>query len=258
MDVIALAEAGFAADRCSARHGADRGPGEAAVAPRARAGAVLRRRCGRPQGGLPRRRDGAAAPEARASACASPSSPTASIPTTSIRQQGADGLPAELARDARPVRRAVAARGAASSDLVAHPSSAPPSRRASRPWSRKIGDRDVQGPLRARAARDAVDPQSHGWCARSPAAKASAAMRASPARGATILRPTGASRARPAERHGGQQPSAHAHRQATAQQRARPAGRIAAASARGPAHLYPSEPSLAARGPLPRRSPRSP
>ena len=108
MDVIALTEAGF--PEAVAPLGTALTEEQVKLLWRMapRADPLLRRRRGRPQGGLPRRRYGAAAPEARASACASPSCPTASIPTISCASRGREAFAAELARTRAAVRRAVA------------------------------------------------------------------------------------------------------------------------------------------------------
>ena len=72
MDVIALGAGGDRRGGRAARHRADRGAARAAVAAGRRADPVLRRRCGRAEGGDPRRATRAA--DARRPAAASPSS----------------------------------------------------------------------------------------------------------------------------------------------------------------------------------------
>ena len=102
-------------------------------------------------------------------------------PDDLVRQKRSAGLRRRAGQDAA---RCSMCCGSARSRIriCRRPSSAPPSRRASRRMVAKIGDAAVRDALRARAARDAVGPQSHAWCARSPAAKGRAGRR--PARAA--------------------------------------------------------------------------
>ena len=180
-----------------------------------RADPVLRRRRGRPQGGVPRGRDGAAAAEARLQRAlrlpARRPRPRRSRAPAGRRTRSPPSSPgrARCSTCCGSARRR--------SRICRRPSSAPPSRRASRRMVATHRRCDRARPLRARAARDAVGAQSHRSCARSPAAQGPRRGAGRAARGATMLRPTGACASAPGST-GGKRPPPQPHAAAAASQ----------------------------------------
>ncbi len=84
-------QAGFPETVAGARHGADARAGRPALEHGARAGALLRRRQGRAQGGGPRRRDGAAADRPGQDAAPSPCCRKGRTPTRSCARRAVGG-----------------------------------------------------------------------------------------------------------------------------------------------------------------------
>ena len=144
MDVIALSEAGFPQTVAPLGTALTERPDPAAVAHGARAGAVLRRRRGRPPRRLPRGRDRAAAPEARLQRCSLPSCPTGLDPDDLIGQHGATALQPRCSTATRPLfdvliereERRGANGDAGTARLLR--------RTAAKPWSARIADRGVR------------------------------------------------------------------------------------------------------------------
>ena len=180
VDVIAMSVAGFPQRRGAARHGADARPMRAAVAHGGGADPLLRRRPGRPQGGLPRDRHGAAADRARARACASRFCRRAGP-----RRSRALRRPQAIARRARrreplvdvlwtretegsAARHARAPRGAG-----AAPVGTDERRSATRPCAAIIATRSARGSTRCRAGRRAA-ATSAAAAQRRPASRAAA------------------------------------------------------------------------------------
>ena len=229
MDVIALTEAGFAETVAPLGTALTEEQVKLLWRLARRAGAVLRRRCGRPQGGLPRRRNRAAALEARASACASRSSPAASIPTISC----ASRVPTP-SRPSLPSTRALfdvlwAARGAGAGSVHA--------RAARRLRDASQGDGRARSGMRRCKAHYERELRETLWTlnrtvvreiARGEGQRRDGPYRRAPQQCYARLART---RARPAD-PGGQQPSAQAAPAGHGEHGAQPAGRVRARRAR--------------------------
>ena len=167
-------------------------------------------------------------------------------PDDLVRQQGPDAFAAELGTYARPVRRAVAARGAGAGSLDTR--AARRLRDAPQGHGRQDRGCDGQGRTTSASCARRCGRSTARWCARSPAAKGQRRTGPGGARRNNVT-PDWRVRERARLTHGGQQPSAQAHRQATASTELSQRAELVPPR-RGPDPLYPSEPSLAHRGPF--------
>ena len=166
------------ADRRAARHGAHRRAMRAAVVDVRDADPVLRRRQGRPQGGLSRDRDRAAADRARQEPCGSRCCPRARTPTISPNPAAARRSPRCSRRRGRSPKCCSCARPRNSFSIR---------RRSARRWNG-----DCASSPAASATRRCAGTMRRTW--RSVCARCSAARRRHDARRQRGLRPTPAGR----------------------------------------------------------------